>query len=102
MFYKLGQQAALSDLGLEGPMEALGLKKKREGYFGVKGPGTGAIMGTAMGTSAATGLHTLGSLLGKDVAGSLGVDLPTLVALGGLLGAGAGGLYGASLREGEK
>lgn len=90
MLYKLGQDSAL---------EALGLKKKREGYFGITGPGSGAIMGTALGTSIGTGAHTIAHLLGKDLTKMTGLTLPQLVAAGGLLGAGAGGIYGSTLKE---
>jgi hypothetical protein len=99
MFYKLGQDQALSDLGLSDPLEAAGLKRKGEGYFGITGPGTGAIMGTALGTSLGTGAHTLSHLLGIDLQKKTGLTLPQLVALSGLLGAGAGSLYGTTVKE---
>lgn len=100
MFYKFGQNQALTDLGIiQKPLEAAGLKRKGEGYFGITGPGSGAVMGTAIGTSVGTGAHTLAHLLGIDLQKKTGLTLPQLVALSGLLGAGAGAGYGATLKE---
>ena len=99
MFYKFGQQQALADVGIGKSLEAAGLKRKGEGYFGITGPGSGAIMGTALGTSLGTGAHTLSHLLGIDLQKKTGLTLPQLVALTGMIGAGAGGLYGASVEK---
>ena len=102
MFFKLGQDQALADIGiLREPLEAAGFKRKGEGYFGITGPGSGAVMGTAIGTSLGTGAHTLSHLLGVDLQKKTGLTLPQLVALTGLLGASAGGLYGASVEDKE-
>jgi hypothetical protein len=80
-------------------MEALGFKKKREGYFGVTGTGSGAIMGAALGTSAATTAHAVANILGRDITDITGLSLPQLVAMSGALGAGIGSIYGSTVKE---
>lgn len=88
--YKLGQHTAL---------ESLGLKRKGEGFFRIKDPGTGAVMGTAIGTSAATSVYGISRILGKDLQQITGYTLPQLVAMSGVLGAGLGALYGSTLEK---
>jgi len=91
MTYKRGQAGAL---------EALGLKeKKKPGLFAIEGPGTGALMGLAIGTSAATSARMISKVLGTDIVKITGFTLPQMVAMGGIIGAGVGSIYGATLKE---